>query len=297
MEKVIIKALDGYNLNVHVFEVINPKGFVQVIHGMEEHQERYLPLVHALNEAGYTTITSNMRGHGDDAPVLGYFSKKNGYKLILDDQRRITSYIKNRFNINKIIIFGHSMGSIILRNLMQTETKDYQKIIICGYPCPQFGCDLAIVLANILAFFKGGNSKSNLLTILATGKYNKKISNPKTNMDWLSVSEDNVNKYINDPYCGFGFTISGFKDLFNLTKNMTKIKRYQDINNVPILLISGKEDPCTGYEKGKEKSKNILVKAGFSDIEVISYDNMRHEILNEKDYQNVINDIITFLSK
>ncbi len=297
MEKLIIKALDGYDLNVHVFEVINPKGFVQVIHGMEEYQERYLPLVHALNEAGYTTITSNMRGHGDDAPVLGYFSKKNGYKLILDDQRRITSYIKNRFNTNKIIIFGHSMGSIVLRNLMQTETKDYQKIIICGYPCPQFGCDLAIVLANILAFFKGGNSKSNLLTSLATGKYNKKISNPKTSMDWLSVSEDNVKKYINDPYCGFGFTISGFKDLFNLTKNMTKIKRYQDIDDVPILLISGKEDPCTGYEKGKEKSKNILVKAGFSDIEVISYDNMRHEILNEKDYQNVIKDIITFLSK
>ena len=66
-----------------------PKGIVQLIHGMEEHQERYEPFVSFLNENGYTVVTSNMRGHGDDAPTLGYFAPKNGYKYLEVTRRAI----------------------------------------------------------------------------------------------------------------------------------------------------------------------------------------------------------------
>ena len=148
MEKVIVNARDGYKLNVTVFAVDAPKGYIQVIHGMEEHQERYEPLASYLNSLGYVVVTSNMRGHGDDAPLLGFFKEKKGYLELLEDQKAITRYIKERYKTEKVIILAHSMGTIITRNLLMTESKGYEKVILSGYPCPQSAASMGIVLAS-----------------------------------------------------------------------------------------------------------------------------------------------------
>ena len=296
MEKIFLKATDNYDLELHLFEVANPKGYIQVLHGMEEHQERYEPFVKVLNENGYTVLTSNMRGHGENAPLLGYFSDKNGYKLLLEDQKLITKYYKERFNICKIIIFAHSMGTIVTRNLLQTESSDYDKVILSGFPNPNGAVNIAIALSRLMITFKGPKHFSKALENLAIGSFNKKIKNPKTDLDWLSYKEENVEKYISDQYCGHGFKLSALNDLFHLLKNMAKPNLYKNINNIPLLLVSGVDDPCTGGKKGRLKSINILNKAGFKNITEIHYEKMRHEILNEKDHCTVENDIINFLN-
>lgn len=295
MEKIHLSASDGYSLNIHIFEVTNPLGFVQVIHGMEEHQERYEPFVKKLNEIGFTVITSNMRGHGEDAPVLGYFAPKKGYKLLIEDQKIITKYIKERFNVEKIILFAHSMGTIISRNLLMTESNDYSKVILSGYPNPNPGARIGLIPTSIVKRIHGPAYFSKTLEDIAIGSFNNAVSDPKTDLDWLSFNEENVQKYIDDPYCGHGFKVSALKDLFTLVKLMSSASNYGDVNkSLPLLMLRGDSDPCTGYDNGSKKSISILKKAGFTNIKEVKYEHMRHEILNE-DLDKVFSDIKSFL--
>lgn len=296
MERVIIKAKDGYRLCLHIFEVRDPKGYVQIIHGMEEHQERYERLAERLNAAGYTVISSDMRGHGETAPVLGYFGERGGWYYLIMDQIRITSYIRQRFQVEKVIIFAHSMGTIIARNLLQSQSKRYEKLILSGYPCANPAAGFGIMLTGIIQLWKGGEYYSKLIQKLAIGTFNRKIRDHKTDLDWISVNEDNVQAFINDPYCGHGFRIAGFRDLFRLVQKMSKINQYRDVQkDLPILAIRGAEDPCTGGDKGSTDSLLVLQKAGFTHITSICYPGMRHEILNEKENEQVFTDILQFL--
>ncbi len=296
MERVSIQAKDGYKLSLHIFEAEHPKGYVQIIHGMEEHQERYEPLAKRLTAAGYTVISSDMRGHGETAPVPGYFGENKGWCYLLADQIRITAYIRRRFHAERVILFAHSMGTIIARNLLQSQSGRYDKVILSGYPCYNPAVDFGIFLTAILKKWKGGDYYSAFIQKMAVGVFNKKIPNQKTDVDWISVNEENVRAYLEDPYCGHGFRVAGFHDLFHLVRNMNKAERYRDVRgDMEILALRGEEDPCTGGERGSVASLSVLREAGFAQIHSICYPGMRHEILNEKNNEKVFEDIENFL--
>ena len=188
------------------------------------------------------------------------------------------------------------MGTIIARNLLQTQTNNYEKVILIGYPNYQWAVNLGVIIGKIIRKFKGGKYYSKLLNDLSVGSFNSKIKNPRTNLDWLSYNEENVDKYIADPYCGFEFKTSSFIDLFTLMCNMNKSKKFINIKNIPLLLLAGEDDPCVGGAKGRGKSLKSLNKVGFNNIKEKVYNLMRHEILNEEKKMNVINDIIDFLN-
>lgn len=300
MEAVKINAADGYKLSLSVFEAEDAKGCVQVIHGMEEHKERYDDFAQKLCEAGYHVVSSDMRGHGTDAPILGYFNDKDGYKDILSDQKLITKYIKKRFQTEKVIVFAHSMGTIITRNLLQTESQNYEKVILSGFPYDpgKAATSVGILLCGIVGAIKGQKYHSKFICNLATGGFNKAIQNPKTELDWLSYNEENIQKYIADKYCGFGFRVSANRDLFCLVRRMSELNLYRSVNaELPLFMIRGEDDPSTGFEKNAAKSVAVLRNAGFQNIHTKVYPHMRHEILNEDGRDQVIEDIIKFLAK
>lgn len=303
MKKIVLKAKDGYKLDLHIFEAVNVdsvKGYIQIIHGMEEHQERYEDFILVLNKAGYTVISSDMRGHGKSAPELGFFKEKDGYKYLLSDQKRITSYIKKRFITDKVIIFAHSMGTIIARNLMQSQSWNYKAVILSGYPCSpgMAALNFGIVLTSVISTVKGARYYSKFIQKISTGSFNKSMEVQETGLEWLSANKDNIKKYISDSYCGHGFKVSAFNDLLHLTKNMGNTWRYKNINKkLPILAIRGEGDAATGFDKGSKKSIKTLRKAGFENISQITYKNMRHEILNEKDKDMVYRDVLQYLRR
>lgn len=295
MKEIILKSIDNYELDVHVFEVKSPKAVIQLIHGMEEHQERYEDFAKFLNENGFTVLTSDMRGHGSKAKTHGFFRKKDGHTHLLYDQKTILNYIKENYKGLPIYLFAHSMGTIISRNLIQEKGQSYSKIVLSGYPNYQKAVGFGLVLTNIIQFFFGPYKKSIFLANMVIGTFARTVKNRKTDLDWISYNEDNVQSYINDPLCGFGFTISAYKDLFKLVKGMHNYKNYKSVNEqTPILLISGIDDPCTGGNRGRKDSLNTLQKVGYKNITVITYDHMRHEILNEVDHQKVYDDVINF---
>lgn len=298
MESVTLTARDGYELSLSVFPVESAKGYVQLIHGMEEHKERYDDFARKLNEAGYAVISSDMRGHGTNAPMLGFFKEKDGYQYLLSDQEQITEYIKSRFGVDKVIIFSHSMGTIITRNLLRTHSDRYEKVILSGFPYNPGSVTTGVVifLCNVIGALRGQTYYSKLVQSVAIGGFNKTIQNPKTELDWLSYNEENIQTYMADNYCGHGFKVSAFRDLFRLVRGMSSPKNYTAVNaDLPLLLIRGEDDPSTGFHKGADDSIRVLKEAGFQNLRTNVYTHMRHELLNEDGRDQVIADIVAFL--
>ena len=297
MEKVTLLGAENYNLSLLVFAADKAKASLQIVHGMEEHKERYIGFAEFLAKNGYNVVVADLRGHGEDAPLLSHIADKKGDELILEDQKLITKYIKERFDV-PLMLFGHSMGSIIARDMLQKDSKEFKKVILSGYVNPNPVAGVAVALGGFTKLFKGGKGHSKLLTTLAVGNFSKAVENRKTDLDWLSYDEENVQKYIESPLCGIEFTVGSYCALFHLLNQMGKAGKYQEVNaEMPILLASGVDDPCAGGEKGREASKKVLEKAGFKDLTVITYEGMRHEILNEKEKGKVMQDVLEFLNK
>lgn len=295
MEKIKLKASDDYELDVHIYSSAKSKAVIQVIHGMEEHQERYENFISFLVSNDFSVVSSNLRGHGENAPILGYFKDKGGYQQLIDDQLLITKFINTRFVELPVFIFAHSMGTIITRVLLQENSKLYTKVVLSGYPNYQKATNIGILITNIIKTFMGANYQSKFINNLSIGAFNKKVKNPKTNVDWICANDETIKKYLADPLCGFKFTCSAFNDLFRLVKIMHKHKKYVNVNSsMPLLLLRGEEDPCVGGEKGSKDSVNTLKKAGFENITTKCYRGMRHEILNEKENMLVYSDILKF---
>jgi len=298
MQEVFIKARDNYELELHIFRVKDSNSVIQLIHGMEEHQERYEPFIKFLNKNDFSVVSSNMRGHGKNAPILGHFKDKNGYKELIEDQKIITKYIEDNFKSQSIYIFAHSMGTIIARVLLQDYSNHYNKVVLSGYPNYQSASHFGVLVSNIIKSVKNPKYKSKLLSDLSIGQFNKKIKSPKTNFDWVCKNKKVIEEYINDPYCGIGFTCSAYNDLYHLVIKMHKVKEYKNINiDLKLLMLRGLEDSCVGGNKGAEDSRFVLVKSGFKNIEYIDYPKMRHEILGEEDKEKVYNDILLFFKK
>ncbi len=295
MEEVLIKAHDGYNLLLNVYEAEQPKAVVQIAHGMEEHQGRYKKFAEMLVQNGYTVVSADMRGHGKMAKTLGFFKRQNGYRTLINDQVRVTKYIKERFASLKLFLFAHSMGSIISRVVLQNHSKLYDKVVFSGYPNYRASAKLGIKIANALTEKHGSKYKSKLMTSLEFKFFNFMVWNPKTKVDWMCYNKEVIDEYLKDSLCGAGFTCSAFSDLFTLVVMMHDYKKYKKVNqNLSMLFLRGANDPSTGGVSGSMKSVEVMKRAGFKNITKIDYQKMRHEVINEKENQKVYDDILSF---
>lgn len=297
-KELAVKARDSYELNVRVYDVNEPKAVIKFVHGMEEHQDRYVKFASFLQENGFAVVTADMRGHGPKAPLLSHIADKGGHKLLIEDEQVLIEFMRNRYPNVPLYLFGHSMGTIISRKLLQTNSKDFAKCALSGYPNPLGVASVGCFLTNFISIFKGKKGHSKLVNGMVIGGFAKSVPNHKTEQDWLSYNEENVQAYINDPLSGVEFTLGSFNALFHLVSDINKPKQYKDVNaELPIYLISGKDDPCTGGEKGRSDSLDRLTKAGFKNIEVKTLDNMRHEILNENNKEETYKLLLEFFNK
>ena len=154
----------------------------------------------------------------------------------------------------------------------------------------------ARALAALQRVFCGSKHVSELLNVAAFGAYNKKIKPYKTLFDWLSRNEENVKNYIEDPLCGFTFTVNGFQTLFQLIWNLHDRKKLQEMpQRLPVLFISGEEDPVGDYGKSVLRVYQSFKEAGMENVQMKLYPEDRHELLNEVDRQEVYADVYRWL--
>ena len=297
-KEVTLNSRDGYLLSLHVFEVPDPKALIKCIHGMEEHQGRYIPFAEYLQQHGYNVVTADMRGHGKNAPVLSHIADRNGAQLLIEDEKQILAQIKEWYPDVPVYLFGHSMGTIIARKLLQTHSGDFRKAALSGYPNPQSAARAGALLTGLIASAKNTRGHSKLIDNMVLGGFSKAVKDAKTPLDWLSVNKENVKAYSEDPLCGVPFTLGSYDALFHLITDINNPGLYQKVNSdLPILMIAGNEDPCVGGEKGRADSLDRLTRAGFRNIHVETLAGMRHEILNETKNAEVYQKLLTFFDQ
>lgn len=279
------------------------KAIFQIAHGMAEHCERYEQFAQVLCESGYAVCINDHIGHGKSVANnddLGYFGPKGGWNAFIEDARTLTEKAKEQFPNLPYIFFGHSMGSFIAREYALRYGKDelFKGAIFCGTSGKNPAIAAAITMADIVIKTKGERSRSELINKLAFGAYNGKIKPPRTGFDWLTRDDSVVDEYIADEYCGFIFTAAGFKDMFTVLDKVSGKAWYDGIDKtLPMLLISGRMDPVGGYGKGVAQVYNDLRLAGKSDVTIKLYDDARHELLNEINKADVIEDVIAWADK
>ncbi|MBQ3253256.1 MAG: alpha/beta fold hydrolase, partial [Acholeplasmatales bacterium] len=255
-----------------------------------EHKERYIPLINRLKDEGYASIISDNRGHGksiNDKYVLG----NTGDPMdMVGDQYNITKYIKEIYPNKKIIIFGHSMGTLISRAYMMRYDDLVSGVILSGTVCPNSLSWLAVLISKLKCIGRGKNKSSSLLYAFSNG------FSFKDDISWISTDDDELLKYKEDPLCGFRFKNNGYKTLFYLVDYLNKANLYQIKNkDLKIVSLSGSSDRTTGGTRGLNNTKKALNKAGYNNIIIKEYPNMKHEILNELNNDIVYDDIIKYI--
>ncbi len=297
-QEVTLTSKDGYELALRVYDTADPKAVVKVIHGMEEHQGRYQAFAEYLQADGYAVVTADLRGHGKTAPMLSHIAGRDGHLLLLGDEEVILEFIHERWPGAPVDLFAHSMGTIIARAFLQKQSREYHKVVLSGYPNPNSAAGAGIILTDVLSAFKGGKNRSKMVDNMVLGPFSKAIPDAKSPLEWLSYNPENVRRYAENPLCGEPFTLGSYNALFHLIKMMNTPSQYEEVwKLLPILLISGKDDPCTGGEKGRADSVNRLKEAGFKEIRVETLDRMRHEILNETENQKAFRIVLDFLNE
>lgn len=295
-EELTIKSnFDQLELGVSIRIPEEARGILQLVHGMAEHRERYHDFMDYCAEQGLIVIIHDHRGHGASIKSkedFGYFGP-NGAKSIVEDVHQITDYIKNRFPKLPLTLFGHSMGSLVVRCYIQKYDRDIGGLIVCGSPSYQVGSKVGLVIAKLMQTFKNEKHRSNLINKLAFSRNMKKFKHEDDPNAWIVSDPAVLAAYDADERDGFVFTLNGFETLFKLMQRAYS-KHGWVVNNpgLPILFIAGADDPCIIDEKYFYKAVNFLRQRGYRDVTSKLYSGMRHEILNEVGKLEVWQDVV-----
>ena len=292
----IISEKDCLQLEVAILEPKEkPKGIVQISHGMSEHKERYYEFMKYLSENGYICVIHDHRGHGASVKNkrdLGYFYTED-INYIIDDLYQITKYIKNKYPDLKINLFAHSMGTLVARGYLKKYDDKINKMILSGPPTENSMALLGLMIAKFLNIFYKKNVPNKLLNNLTFGNYSKDVN--KKN-EWICLNEDIVEAYNKDELCGYIFTTNGFINFYKLMINAFKKNNWNMKNkNLPIYIIAGRNDKVIQNEEKFTKLSKFITERGYKNVQSKLYNDMKHEILNEKNNKIVYKDILDFI--
>lgn len=294
------------NDGVHKLHVVvwqpdgEPKAVLQLSHGMIEFIERYEGLAQYLNEQDILVIGNDHLGHGHTAGSdedLGYFCPKHMSETVVKDLHTVTEYAKKEYPGIPYFLLGHSMGSFMARRYLMTYGDELTGAILCGTG-EQTSATLFAgkTAAGILGAFKGQRYRSEFIRKTSFKGYNDRFEK-RTENDWLTKDQSIVDWYNGHKFCTFGFTINGYKTLFEVLTYIQKQENYNKIpKNLPVYMIAGEDDPVGNYGEGVKHIYQQYKDSGIKDISIKLYPNDRHEILNELDKETVYADVADWIA-
>ena len=278
------------------------KGVVQISHGVGEHAGRYQRIANILQKQGYEVYANDHRAHGRSVKsdeLMGFYAGKNYFEDAVEDMRQLTEIIKKENHNQKIILFGHSMGSLLSRQYVTIYGDELHALILSGTASFMKGLgNVGLIGANVIKVFKGRTKKNELLKSLFFSEFNKKFKPNRTSLDWISSDEEQVDIFDADPYRIEDFSLSVFLDIVKASKQLNKQPMFNATpKNLPIFIFSGDKDPVGEMGKGLKRVLKQYKKAGIQDVTLKLYKGGRHEMLNEVNREEVEQDLMSWLNK
>lgn len=273
---------------------------LQISHGMVEFIDRYEEFASYLADRGIAVTGNDHLGHGEsvlDQEAYGYFSEEKGNQVLLRDLHYLRGLTEKKFPGVPYFLLGHSMGSFLARQYLCLWGEGLRGAVIMGTGTkPRALLYAGRKVCRLLASVRGWRHRSRLVDLMAFGGFNRRFKHPRTTHDWLTREEAIVDAYIADERCRFLFTLNGYENLFYSMYVLTfpaYIARMP--KRLPVLFLSGGEDPVGNYGRGVRKVADEFRSAGMEWVKCRIYSEDRHEILNERDRESVYQDIFRFL--
>lgn len=288
-------------------EGISLRGVVQIVHGMAEHVRRYEGLATFLSRLGFVVCGNDHVGHGgsvSDSDDLGHIPLRSadgnmaGDDILVEDVHSLRLKMQDRFPDVPYVIFGHSMGSFVVRAYIARHGEGLAAAILCGTgQQPRLLSAFGFAASRLLARLHGERFRSRLIDSLGVGAYAKKVPDAQTGLDWISPERDAVDEYITDPECGQMFTVGGYAALTGLTgRVVTKESAEQVPKDLPLLFIAGEGDPVGDFGRGVRAAAEQYRAAGVKTVDVRLFPGMRHEIVNRPEGASVREFVDSWLS-
>ena len=275
---MIFESFDKKKIYVHEWlDVENPKGFVQIVHGMAEHAGRYAPFAKFLNEHGYLVAADDHRAHGNtDLDNLGYSTCENIFFDTVKDEGMLTDYYQAKYPNLKYFIFGFSYGSFLTQCYISKYGDKVDGALIAGSNHKK---DFEVYLGALVAGMGNKKKPSKFIEKLSFGAYAKKFEDG----EWLSTDAENNAAYRADKLSGFTCSNKFYADFFKGLKSLYTKKYVAGLKkDMPLLIVSGAEDPVGNMSKGVKKLYKFYQDAGMSNAQMVLFEGCRHEFLNEK---------------
>lgn len=275
-----------------------PRAAVQVAHGMAEHAGRYRRFAEALTGAGFVVYADDHRGHGKTAGDLAKAGVvgPDGWNATVADLKQLSDRIKEEWPDLPLFLFGHSYGSFLSQDYIQRWGASLQGVILSGTNGSQPVLGIASWLARRQVKKHGAETPSAFLDKLSFGAFNKKFKPTRTDFDWLSRDAAEVQKYVDDPWCGWVAPGQFFVELLKGFKKIWADEHEARIPaDLPVFFVAGTMDPVGKYTKNVRKLAARYAAQGLHDVEEKYYEGGRHEMLNETNRAEVTADIIAWL--
>ncbi len=300
--EIKFQSSDGKNTiyaEVYIPKNITPVGVVQIAHGMIDYTARYERLADFLCANGYAVAGNHHLGHGRTAKSpddFGYFADKNGYRYVVEDIHLMNKYLHDTFPTLPIVLLGHSMGSFLSRLYVREYPHSVNGFIIHGTGGPNPALGAGKLVAGLIKLIRGPRYRSTLVENLAFGAYNSRFPKEEGRNAWLTRDLERVKDRDNNEFTNFHFTISAYIDLFKMLGGCNAKSWFREYpKNMPTLIMSGDMDPVGNYGKGPRYVYKQLMINGTQNVTLKMYEGARHELFNETNYEEVFDDILSWI--
>lgn len=277
------------------------RGVVHVSHGMAEHARRYARLAEALTAVGFVVYANDHRGHGKTASPseLGHLGDEDGWNKCVDDLAALIRKEKAAHPGLPFVLFGHSMGSYLVQELLFEASNEIDAVVLSGSqgkPPPLAAAGRYVARAERMRVGPRGHSK--LLGALSFGAFNKAFAPNRTEYDWLSRDQAEVDKYVADPLCGFPCSTTTWIGLLDaLSRIATPSLQARIRKDLPVYLFSGALDPSNDKTRGLAQLIGAYSRSGIRDVTHRFYEGARHETLNETNRDEVTRDLLAWIDE
>lgn len=294
----IRSASDGLDISViAVWPKGEPKAVLQIAHGMYGSKERFVPFMEYMADNGVMCVANDHRGHGASvrsSADLGYMYS-GGWQALVDDMRLVSAWALDACPGCRLYLLGHSMGSMAARVYAKRYDRLLSGMIVCGSPGKNPFADLGLVMTGMLCFFGGERLRPVMIQKLTSGFYNRRFSEEGPGA-WTCSDPEVRRSYASNPLSHFRFTVNAQRALLGLMHETYSPKGWEMNNrNMPVLFISGADDPCMGSEQSFHRGAMMMHSLGYTNVTSAIYPSMRHEILNEIGKEMVWKDVLKFV--
>ncbi|MFB7941473.1 alpha/beta fold hydrolase [Streptomyces sp. NPDC056049] len=273
---------DGVRVHVHAWHPEGPvRGVVQIAHGMGEHGLRYAPLAAHLTARGYAVLAPDHRGHGLSMHAGPGHLGADGWNRLVDDLATLTRTTRERHPGVPVVLFGHSMGSFAAQQFLLDHAELVDAVALSGTTA------VDALLTALAAAPRADHG--------AFGVFNAPFAPVRTEADWLSRDEAQVDAYLADPLCGFGLDLQGLAHMADAAGRLAAPGGIPA--GLPVALFVGDRDPLNGRLAHSDLLVSRYREAGLTDLAYHRYEGARHEVLNETNRAEVVADLTAWIER